>query len=100
MKVLVTGGCGFLGSHVCEYYVKKGDSVVAYDSMTKYELNRTGLAADKVRNFNWDFLNSIGVETIKADIRDADVLLDHAEGCDYIIHTAAQPAMTISWEDP
>ena len=100
MKVLVTGGCGFLGSHVCEYYVKKGDSVVAYDSMTKYELNRTGLAADKVRNFNRDFLNSIGVETVKADIRDADALLDHAEGCDYIIHTAAQPAMTISWEDP
>ncbi|MFA5643896.1 MAG: NAD-dependent epimerase/dehydratase family protein, partial [Candidatus Paceibacterota bacterium] len=31
MKVLVTGGCGFLGSHVCEYYAKKGAKVIAYD---------------------------------------------------------------------
>ena len=36
MKVLVTGGCGFLGSHVCESFVKKGWGVVSYDSMTKY----------------------------------------------------------------
>ena len=36
MRVLVTGGCGFIGSHVCEHYVNKGDEVIAYDSMTKY----------------------------------------------------------------
>jgi CDP-paratose 2-epimerase len=37
---------------------------------------------------------------VKADIRDAEALLQRAQGCDYIVHTAAQPAMTISWEDP
>jgi CDP-paratose 2-epimerase len=68
--------------------------------MTKHELKRTGFAADEARNHNWNYLKSIGVELVRADIRDFDLLMQHAQGCDYIIHTAAQPAMTISWEDP
>jgi len=100
MKVLVTGGCGFLGSHVCEYYIHKGDKVVSYDNMTKHELVRTGFAADAARTYNWDFLEGLGVEMIKADIRNAEELLDYVNGSDFIVHTAAQPAMTISWEDP
>ena len=47
MKVLVTGGCGFLGSHVCEFYRQKGADVIAYDNMTKVELMRTGFAVDE-----------------------------------------------------
>ena len=100
MKVLVTGGCGFLGSHVCEYYMQKGDEVISYDNMTKHELKRTGLAAEAARDYNWDYLKSIGVKLVRADIRNFEELLDNANGCDYIVHTAAQPAMTISWEDP
>lgn len=100
MRVLVTGGCGFLGSHVCEFYAKKGAQVVSYDNMTKHELERTGLATAEARDYNWDFLKGLGVHMVKADIRNYEALLDHATGCDYIIHTAAQPAMTISWEDP
>jgi len=100
MKIFVTGGCGFLGSHVCEFYAKKGAEVVAYDNMTKHELKRTGLATEGARDFNWNFLKGLGVQLVKADVRNYEELLDHASGCDYIIHTAAQPAMTISWEDP
>ena len=100
MKVLVTGGCGFLGSHICEFYANRGDSVISYDNMTKYELNRVGYGADKARNYNLDFLRNIGVTIIKEDIRDYEKLLEHAQGVDYLIHTAAQPAMTISVEDP
>lgn len=99
-KILVTGGCGFLGSHVCEYFIKRGDIVISYDNMTKYELERTGFGTKSVRDFNWKFLKDLGVRVIKADIRDFEELMDHTQGCDYIIHTAAQPAMTISWEDP
>jgi len=36
----------------------------------------------------------------EGDIRDFETLLEHSRGVDYIIHTAAQPAMTISEEDP
>lgn len=100
MKVLVTGGCGFLGSHVCEYYIREGHQVISYDNMTKNELKRTGFAVEASRNYNWDFLKRMGVELVKADIRNEEQILDHARGCDYIIHTAAQPAMTISWEEP
>jgi CDP-paratose 2-epimerase len=100
MKVLVTGGCGFIGSHVCEYYAKKGGEVVSFDNLTKHELARTGYATDAARTYNLDFLRSIGVTNTKGDIRNLDELTKAASGCDFIIHTAAQPAMTISVEDP
>ncbi|MDD5145052.1 MAG: NAD-dependent epimerase/dehydratase family protein [Candidatus Pacebacteria bacterium] len=99
-KVLVTGGCGFLGSHTCKYYKEKGDEVVAFDNMTKYELGRTGYATEEARKYNWNMLEKLGVKMVKGDIRDYEKLLEEAKGCDFIIHTAAQPAMTISWEDP
>ena len=100
MKVLVTGGCGFLGSHTCELFRNEGWEVISYDNMTKYELGRTGYGAEKTRDFNWDFLKGIGVEMVKADVCDEQAMKDYSSGCDYIVHTAAQPAMTISWEDP
>jgi len=100
MKVLVTGGCGFIGSHACEFYINRGDSVIAYDNMTKHELGRTGYATDGARNYNWDFLKNLGVTMVKEDIRDFDKLMKYSEGVDFIIHTAAQPAVTISLEDP
>jgi len=100
MKVLVTGGCGFLGSHVCEFYANRGDTVIAYDNMTKYELKRTGYSIDKARNYNNDYLTKIGVLVVKEDIRNFEKMMEHSFGVDFIVHTAAQPAMTISIEDP
>lgn len=100
MKVLVTGGCGFLGSHVCEHFRGLGWDVVSYDNMTKSELVRTGYRTDAARDHNWNILESLGVDMVRADVRDLDALVDQASGCDYIVHTAAQPAVTISIEDP
>lgn len=100
MKVFVTGGVGFIGSHACEFYANRGDSVIAYDNMTKHELIRTGYATDRVRTYNWDFLSELGVELVQGDICDYEHLVETARGCDFIIHTAAQPAMTISVESP
>ena len=100
MRILVTGGCGFLGSHVCEFYINRGHEVTSYDNMTKHELKRTGFATDLARDYNWNYLKGLGVTMVKADVRDFEEVLEYAQGCDYIVHTAAQPAMTISWEDP
>lgn len=100
MKVLVTGGCGFLGSHVCEYYAAKGAKVVAYDNLTKFELSRTSYNVEKARDYNWNFLRNLGVTMIKGDVRDKSELFKSADGVDFIVHTAAQPAMTISIESP
>lgn len=100
MKVLVTGGCGFLGSHVCEFYIKQGSKVVAFDNLTKHELKRTGYDTETARNHVLNFLKTLEANTINGDIRNKDELLTASKDCDYIIHTAAQPAMTISIEDP
>jgi len=100
MKVLVTGGCGFLGSHVCELFKEKGWEVVAYDNLSKHELIRTGYNIEATRDYNLNFLRSLGILVQKADVRSLDTLLECTRGCDYIVHTAAQPAMTIALEQP
>ena len=100
MKVLVTGGCGFLGSHVCERFRSGGWDVAAYDNLTKYELTRTGYDVEQSRRHNVDFLASIGVPVMVEDVGDLTALSRCAADVDFIAHTAAQPAMTISWEDP
>jgi len=100
MKVLVTGGCGFIGSWVCEYYAKKGNKVVSYDNMTKHELMRTGYNVEATRNHNWNYLKELGVKLIIADVRNKEEFFEYTKECDFIVHTAAQPAMTIAIENP
>jgi len=99
-KVLVTGGCGFLGSHICEMYIKKGWEVVAYDNMTKDEFKRNGYMKPEARNHNREMLERMGVRIVEGDIRNKEELIKACEGVDFICHTAAQPTMTMSWENP
>ncbi len=100
MKVLVTGGCGFLGYHVCSYFRENGAGVVAYDNMAKHEFARNPYMREEARDHNRAELTKAGVEIAVEDVRDKEALAGMSAGCDYLCHTAAQPAMTISWEDP
>lgn len=101
MKVLVIGGCGFFGHHICQYYKAKGWDVLAYDNLTKFEYLRIPyINVDAVRNYTYDLLSSIGVEIWVADVRDMRKVYNAARKCDYIINTCAQPAMTIAIEHP
>ena len=100
MKVLVTGGCGFLGSNICLFYRQKGAEVIAYDNLAKHEFKKNPYMKKKARDFNKKLLENNGVTVVVEDIRDKKILLKYTEECDYICHTAAQPAMTISWDDP
>jgi len=100
VRVLVTGGCGFLGSHVCELFRRRGDEVVSFDNMTKAELERTGYQGEAARGHNEKILAGLGVRLLREDVRDLEAVLDAAAGCDFIAHTAAQPAVTIGLEDP
>jgi len=100
MKVLVTGGCGFLGSNLCLFYRAKGADVIAYDNLAKHEFSRNTYMKPEARSYNKEFLEKAGVTICVRDIRNKADLLQAAKGCDYICHTAAQSAMTISWEDP
>lgn len=99
-KVLVTGGCGFLGSHICELFKKRGWEVVAYDNMTTYEFKKNQYMKPESREHNKKFLENRGVKVVVADIRDKETLMKECEDVDYICHTAAQPTMTLSWEEP
>jgi len=100
VRVLVTGGCGFLGSHICEYYGRRGVEVVSLDNMTTHELRRTGYPADRAREYNYNFLREHGISTVKGDIRNLETVMKSAEGCGFLVHTAAQPAMTIGIQRP
>ncbi len=97
-KVLITGVAGFLGTHVAEFFRKKDWDVVGIDNLTDFELKRTDFDVEKSREHNLKFLESIGVEFRNKDCR--EIVSGMFNEIDFIIHCAAQPAMTISLEDP
>ncbi len=74
MKVLVTGGAGFIGSNVVEELVNNGHEAIAFDNFF------LGKKAN---------LSGIKVKIIKGDIRDRDALDAAAEGCSFIFNEAA-----------
>ncbi len=98
MKILVTGGGGFVGSHICERYAMEGHDVVAFDN-----LSRPQLLKKEIRNidYNKKFLSKFkNVKFIKGDVRDARQIADAAKEADIIFHAAAQTAVTTSVADP
>lgn len=98
MKILVTGGAGFVGSHVVEFYAERGEEVVVLDNLIRAKI--LGLD-EKKADFNWKYLEKYdNVELVKEDIRDAEVVEMLADDVDAIIHAAGQVAVTTSMEDP
>ena len=76
MVYLITGGCGFIGSHLAEALVSGGNRVRIYDNLSSgYEKN-----ISSVRN---------KAELIKADIRDLSAITSAMSGVDYVFHGAA-----------
>ena len=76
MKYFITGGCGFIGSHIAEELVGKGQSVVIYDNLSSgFEKNIAHF-----RN-KCDF--------IKGDIRDDQHLTNSMKDADYVFHMGA-----------
>jgi len=73
MKIFLTGGTGFLGSHVARLLRERGDEVSAL-------VRNPGKAVE---------LRSIGCEIVEGDLVDADVLSRATIGCDAVVHGAA-----------
>jgi len=98
MRVLITGGAGFLGSHIAEYFYSKGWEVLVIDNLTEYEFKRSGYTR-KARFYNVNYLKKkYNISIKKLDIRYWNSIKDLRT--DYIVHTAAQPTMTLSIKDP
>jgi CDP-paratose 2-epimerase len=93
MKYLITGGCGFLGSNMAEYYMSKGNKVIVFDNLYRY---------GSEKNLEW--LKSIegNLIFIKGDIRNIYEIENviQIEQPDVIFHFAGQVAMTTSIESP
>jgi nucleoside-diphosphate-sugar epimerase len=83
---LVTGGAGFIGSHLSEELVRRGQRVRVVDS----------LITGKRRNLD----HVPGVELIEGDLADAAVAARAVNGMDYVLHQAAIPSVPRSVKDP
>ncbi len=89
MKILVTGGAGFIGSHLCEKYAREGHTVLCLDNFMSGNLLNVRHLLD-IRNF----------KLIKADIRDYHMLEDIMRDVDVIFHMAAQIHVDRSYIEP
>lgn len=89
-KVLITGGCGFIGSHLAEYLLQKDYEVTVFD---RYNINN-----DKGWLENSKFKNEI--KFILGDIRDFDSILNSIKGHDIVIHLAALIGIPYSYISP
>jgi len=83
---LVTGGAGFIGSHLAEELLRRGDSVRVVDNLV------TG------RRSNLDHLK--GVDFLEGDLADLSVAKRAVDGCEYVLHQAAIPSVPRSVKDP
>src|SRR5215216_5250758 len=83
---LVTGGAGFIGSHLAEELVRRGDRVRVVDSLITGK--RENLA------------HLPEVEFVEGDLANIDVAHRAVQGVDYVLHQAAIPSVPRSVDDP
>lgn len=83
-RVLVTGGAGFIGSHIAEALLARGDEVVVVDDFS------SGFEANLPE----------GARLVRGDLAELDLARAAVEGCEQVVHCAAQPSVIKSVEDP
>lgn len=81
---LVTGGAGFIGSHLAEALLKRGDNVRILDNFS----------SGKKANLQ------PGADVVEGDLAVAGVAARVVAGCDYVLHQAAVPSVPRSVDDP
>ena len=87
--ILITGGAGFIGSNLCEYFLSKGNKVVCLDNF----------ATGHKHNLK-DFINNPDFTLIEGDIRNAADCVTAVKGVDYVLHQAALGSVPRSINDP
>jgi UDP-glucose 4-epimerase len=86
---LVTGGAGFIGSHLAEALCRRGASVVVLDD----------LSSGQMENLAWRHKGD-RIEFVHGDVGDAALVRHLVQGCDWIFHEAALPSVPRSVEQP
>ena len=120
MRALITGGAGFIGSHITERLLKEGHDVVVLDNFssgkesnlsfttqyairdTQYEQRNTLSSPSSTQYAIRDtqYENNTQYELIRGDIRDYAVCIKASEGVDAIFHQAALRSVPKSMKDP
>ena len=100
-KYLVTGGAGFIGSHIVERLLKDGHSVRVLDNLSSGKLENLDFSFgdSSLRTENGQ-LKTDKIDFIKADIRDYNTCLTACEGIDYVLHQAALRSVPKSMSNP
>ncbi len=86
-EFLVTGGAGFIGSHVVELLVSEGHDVRVFDNFSTGTLDNLAT----VKN---------DIDVIRGDVRDLAALESSTKGVDYVLHLAAEVSVVKSLEEP
>lgn len=89
MKALVTGGAGFIGSHLVDRLMEQGHEVRVLDDLSAGTLENIKRWLDHER-----------FEFIKGDMRDAEIVKKAVEGVDVVFHLAANPEVRIGSQSP
>jgi nucleoside-diphosphate-sugar epimerase len=89
MQALITGGAGFIGSHIAQALCARGAQVVVLDD----------LSSGSLENLAWRGQND-ALEFIQGDVRDAALLAKIVPGCDWVFHEAAIASVPESIEKP
>ena len=89
MKILITGGAGFIGSNLCDYFIQKGNEVICLDNF----------ATGHLHNLN-GVINNLNFTLIEGDIRNIEDCRKAVQGVDYVLHQAALGSVPRSINDP
>ena len=84
---LVTGGCGFIGSHLVETLVQKGERVRVFDNRSTGKAENIAHLTDQI-------------ELVDGDLRELDAVHQAVVGIDYVFHQGARPSVARSVADP
>ena len=88
MKILITGGMGFIGLHLVDYLLKKGNKIIVLDNFSNSNKN----LIKKIQNKN--------LRIIEGDIRKIDDIVNSMENQEVVIHLAAKISVNESIENP
>ncbi len=86
-RVLVTGGAGFIGSHLVDALVERGDEVVVLDNLSTGKLTNLAVVLDRLR-------------FVEASITDLSAVKECCAGVDTVFHQAALASVPRSVNDP
>ncbi len=88
-KILITGGAGFIGSNLIEYFLRNSNEVVCLDNLS------TGHRKNII-----EFIDDPNFQMVEGDIRDLDTCKTATRDCEYIFHQAALGSVPRSIKDP